>query len=125
MHNQSQTNSNYFQNLDAIPGMKELSDGVAAICSGGADITLYKDADFKGENLELNGNDRIPNLFNFNDKTSSVKVNKGTWLLYPDINFKDEKGGSQAIVLDPGNYNLKQLEAKGLKNDTLSSIQAA
>jgi hypothetical protein len=36
MHNKSQANSNYFQNLDAISGMKELSDEAAATCSGGA-----------------------------------------------------------------------------------------
>lgn len=33
--NQSQINSSYFQNLDNISGMKELSDEAAATCSGG------------------------------------------------------------------------------------------
>jgi hypothetical protein len=38
--NQSQTNSSYFQNLDAISGMKELSDEAAATCSGGDAVPI-------------------------------------------------------------------------------------
>jgi len=61
--NQSQANSSYFQNLDAISGMKELSDEAAAICSGGqnyrwGDLISIKDQDKDGSDevyITLNG----------------------------------------------------------------------
>jgi hypothetical protein len=57
-NNQSQANSNYFQNLNAISGMKELSDEAAATCSGGASITLFENDNFKGDATVRDKNDR-------------------------------------------------------------------
>jgi hypothetical protein len=78
-NNQSQMGQSPFQNLDTVSALTEISDEVATICSGGADIALYSEPGFTGERLVLNGKAQVKNLANFDDRTESVIVNKGTW----------------------------------------------
>lgn len=121
---QKQTSKAPFQNLDAISGLKEISDGAAATCSGGGgSITLFEDDKFKGDATVRDENDR--NLKNgpfkgWNDRTSSVVVNSGKWELYQKADY-DDSGWS--VTLGVGRYNLAALEKKGFKNDSLSSIR--
>ncbi len=116
--NQSQNRSEYFQNLVTIPGVKELSDGAAATCSGGEAITLYKDANFKGDKLDLDGDDKdISNTFSqgLEDNVTSIRIRVGTWRFYTKRNF-DESGGAFTLSKDSPNIGAKY-------NDTISSVK--
>jgi Beta/Gamma crystallin len=118
----------YFNQLDAI-AVKELEDEVAATCSGGAlttsgvapsaDVTLWENGPFaKGDTLSLIGfqkGDGISNLGAFNDKTSSIRINRGRWAFYKDDRFR-----SQQAILGPGSYPVPSRQ--GIANDSLSSL---
>ena len=122
---QSQIQSDYFQNLDNISGVKELSNEVATSYNGGQDaVTLFDDGFFNPNKGKLGVNTDFNDLgvFNFNNKTSSIDINRGTWTLYPQKDFKDGPGPSKAITLSPGKYNVNDLQQRGLKDNTLSSI---
>jgi len=63
------------------------------VCGGegqtGSRLTLYADADFSGDALQLTG--AVPDLrdYDFNDLASSIRV-QGTWYVCTDINFRGE-----------------------------------
>jgi hypothetical protein len=122
-NNQSQMGQSPFQNLDTVSALTEISDEVATICSGGSDVELYSEPGFKGNRLGVNGT--LQDLANFDDETESVIVNKGTWTLYPGKNLKDPAFGSKKIVIGPGRYDAKALQARGLDNKSLSSLAKA
>ncbi len=128
----SQTHSKYFQNLDNIARVKELSDEAAATCCGGAKVILYDRGDLTGNNNDNDPNNNFCEIgdsititnsgglcagFDLN-KTSSIAINQGMWRLYPQENFK-----GKPVTLSPGGYDKKALEKRGLKDNTLSSIQ--
>jgi hypothetical protein len=81
-----------------------------------AKIQLYKDSNFGGRMIEVEGD--IGNLkdYGFTDEVSSCKVMDGTWLLYKDQDFQ----GAYAI-LDKGEYGSPS--SMGLSNDSLSSLR--
>jgi Beta/Gamma crystallin len=128
--NQTKMSKSPFQNINAVSTLKEISDDTAASCNGGLEaVTLYA-YNFQDPNFDPNAalavDGNISNLTskNFNDVTSSVIVREGKWELAPEAGYKDTiKDGSGIIELTPGSYNDADLQAKGLKNDTLSSIR--
>ena len=124
MHKQSK------QSLDSIDFLQDLtpenavkySGGVVSINNGSSnsDVILYSDSNFRGRKIGINastgdGARRFPS--NFNDVTSSVKVQKGTWIFYKDANYG---GGNQdALLLEPGDYKLIARN----RNDQFSSAR--
>lgn len=81
-----------------------------------AKITIYRDSNYGGRSLEFTY--PISNLANedFNDQASSCKIESGIWILYKDIDFKND-----FTILKPGSY--ANPEAMGLENDCLSSLR--
>jgi hypothetical protein len=133
-NNQSQNRLEYFQNLGALSGIQELSDGAAAICSGGLEpVTLY-DIDFRKDKEDQKGGEAraiygdTKDLGNFDGKTSSVIVREGKWRLYSMPNFQTYIPGvplaaTRSIDLGPGSYNAGDLQRLGLGNNSLYSIE--
>jgi hypothetical protein len=121
----AKVNSAYFQNANPLSGVAEIDDEVAATYSGGGrSITLYDGPSFgiiPEQVIETDIGDL--SQLNFNNKTSSLTVNDGVWLLAPGKNFSDPPGGSKKIILTPGAYKKADLERLGLKDNTLSSVQ--
>lgn len=82
---------------------------------GGDDIVLYQDDNFRGSFFA--SGDEVQDLASsgFNDRTSSVIVNNGTWRVCGDANFR---GSCQTLA--PGRYaTLRSVQL----NDMVSSIQ--
>lgn len=98
--------------------VREINDKAAEDYFGGVgeQVILYKDADFQGEYKHIYqatpyvGDD-------FNDKTSSIIVAKGTWMFYLHSNY----GGPFVIPLRPGLY--PNVTHVGIINDNLSSLK--
>ncbi len=120
-------NNNTLAQLN-LSTMKELNDEVAATCSGGVfyknsgdpDVIFYRDINFGGGELRLNAStgDGDPNIGidngrvnGFNDRTSSIRILRGSWNFFDDAGFKGQSTG----ILRPGNYNL------GANNDRITS----
>lgn len=89
----------------------------------GYKVTLYWDDNFSGATKVVTGDTSyIGN--DWNDKVSSIKVEKnintksGDIYIYQDANY----GGCSAS-LGIGEYTLTSLQAKGFKNDDLSSLK--
>ena len=90
---------------------------IAACCfasaAGAADLTLYTDGEFQGRPLNVVID--LPQLgsLNFNDRASSVVVEKGAWVLCTGEDFT-----GKCVTLEPGRYaSLKEL---GLDKDVTS-----
>lgn len=98
---------------------QELDDEVAATCNAGA-AKLYRDDGF-GPNPPKTFNLGTKNLrgFNFNDQTSSLVIDE-PWVFYEHINFT-----GKAVILGRGSYNTSQLAARGIRNDSISSLRNA
>lgn len=83
--------------------------------TGAADLTLYTDGDFQGRPLGVVIDLRQLGTLNFNDRASSVVVEKGAWVLCTDEDF-----GGRCVTLEPGRYgSLKEL---GL-DDAVTSVR--
>jgi hypothetical protein len=80
-----------------------------------AEITLFEHDDFHGRSI--GGHDDLTNLapIGFNDMISSVIVERGTWELCVDAEYR-----GRCIVLGPGRY--PALAAYGM-NDAVSSVR--
>ena len=129
------SNINQAQNLFALDTVQDLDDETAATCTGGAayvngpnpDLFLYKDPNGTGGSLGVNAatNDGIPNVgADFNDKTSSITINRGVWEFYENAQYNNKDSynpyvnrNGQSVVLGPGNYNL------GANNEKITSIK--
>lgn len=86
-----------------------------ASAAGAADLTLYSDSDFQGRPLNVVIDLRQLGSLNFNDRASSVVIEKGAWVLCSDEDF-----GGKCVTLEPGRYgSLKEL---GL-DDTVTSVR--
>lgn len=83
---------------------------------GNSSITVYRDADYRGQSLTFR--QEIPNLRNsgMNDAISSIRLGRGSWEVCTDANFR---GDCQIIHNDT--RNLRNL---GL-NDKISSLRPA
>jgi hypothetical protein len=97
--------------------MKKLGISLAAcalgsVC-GAADLTLYTEGDFQGRPLGVVIDMRQLGSLNFNDRASSVVVEKGAWVLCTGEDFT-----GKCVTLEPGRYgSLKDL---GLDKDITS-----
>jgi hypothetical protein len=114
--------------LESTPAFHELDDEVAATCSGGGiffggtnpDLILFEDSQYRGRALRVNatsgsGDSNLTNQ-GFNDKTSSIKVIRGTWQVYEHSNYT-----GRTKTLRPGDYYTPQ--TLGLSNDSLTGIR--
>ena len=92
---------------------------ICALAAGGiagaADLTLFTDGDFKGRPLNVVIDLRQLGSLNFNDRTSSVVVEKGAWVLCTDEDF-----AGSCVTLEPGKYS--SLSDLGL-DDTITSVR--
>ncbi len=83
----------------------------------GFKVTLYEHSNFGGLQKVITEDTLF--LSDFNDLTSSIKVELvDVPVFYTDANYQ-----GTSIKLSAGSYNLADLTAKGLKNDTLSSVK--
>jgi len=86
--------------------------GIAPL-AGAADLTLYTEGDFQGRPLNVVID--LPQLgsLNFNDRASSLVIEKGAWVLCTGADFT-----GKCVTLEPGRYgSLKDL---GLDKDITS-----
>jgi Beta/Gamma crystallin len=109
---------NQTQNLFAIDAVQDLDNETAATCSGGVgslnspnpDVVLFQHKSFQGKSLGLSAasGDGLPNFGTrdgnggggdngFNDITTAIKVNRGTWEFYTNSNY-----GGERLILGPG-----------------------
>ena len=86
-----------------------------APAAGSADLVLYTDGDFQGRPLNVVIDMKQLGSLNFNDRASSVVVEKGAWILCTEEDFS-----GNCVTLEPGRYSsLKEL---GLE-DTITSVR--
>src|SRR5438045_3020387 len=64
-----------------------------------AEMTLYTNPNFRGNDLTLSGEARNLERSGFNDRTESLIVRSGRWEVCTDANF-----GGYCAVLGPGDY---------------------
>jgi hypothetical protein len=88
--------------------------GIASL-AGAADLTLYPEGDFQGRPLNVVIDMRQLASMNFNDRASSVVIEKGAWVFCTEEDFS-----GKCVTLEPGRYqSLKEL---GL-DDTITSVR--
>jgi uncharacterized protein YcfJ len=89
--------------------------GVAFATQAAAEVTFYEHDDFKGRSF--NTEQQVPNFnrFGFNDRASSVVVDRDWWQVCEDAQY-----AGRCVVLRPGRY--PSLAAMGL-NDRVSSVR--
>jgi hypothetical protein len=76
-----------------------------ASVAGAADLTLYSEGDFQGRPLNVVIDLRQLGSLNFDDRASSVVVEKGAWVLCSGEDFT-----GKCVTLEPGRYgSLKEL----------------
>ena len=116
------TKNNQSNRLDNIDFVQDIGSETAAVYSGGAgrindgsgdeDVVLFADR-FQGSTLTLNASigDGIRNVgfrdgrggggsTGFNDKASSIIIERGRWRFYEDSNYR----GRRLRTLGPGRY---------------------
>ncbi len=101
----------------------EISELEAETVSGGAEIFIYRDFNYKGGAIQLKKDQKEFGSLNFNDLASSVKVISGTFTLYRDNNFK---GPSITVSAKGGPANNGQYPNSswlGGRNDYFSSAR--
>ena len=80
-----------------------------------ADLTLYTDGLFEGRPLNVVIDLRQLGSLNFNDRASSVVIEKGAWVLCSEEDF-----AGKCVTLEPGRYpSLREL---GLE-DAVTSVR--
>ncbi|WP_302626060.1 RICIN domain-containing protein [uncultured Eubacterium sp.] len=89
----------------------------------GYKVILYWDDNFSGASKVITG-DTSNVGSEWNDKTSSIKVERNVNTASGDIYiYQDANYGGRSVSLGEGQYTLSSLQAKGFKNDDLSSIK--
>lgn len=127
--------NNQSNRLDNINFVQDISSEIAANYSGGVgrlngpnpDVILYEHRGQRGDSVGVNAatDDGILNIgflngrgggqkLDFNDKTSSVWIRRGTWALYSRNKYR----GEVLLVETPGRYNLN-----ANSNDRLTSLK--
>jgi hypothetical protein len=97
---------------------QELDNEVAATCSGGV-AYLYQDDYFQGRRLQFFNRESDLRNWDFNDKTSSIIIEGNEqWAFSRDILFQ-----GSTVRLGPGRYTLRDLQARGIPNDSISSLK--
>ena len=89
--------------------------GLAIAAQAAAQVTFYEREDFGGRSFTADR--RVHNFarFGFNDRASSVVVERDRWEVCQDADF-----GGRCVILRPGNY--PSLRAMGL-DDRISSVR--
>lgn len=95
---------------------------LAAVCAAGTvqagEIILYDGRNFSGRAVTLTQS--WPNLGDFDNKASSVRVISGTWKLYRNANY-GVTSSRPSLTLTPGEYpNLRHV---GFPRNRLSSVR--
>jgi hypothetical protein len=80
-----------------------------------ADLTLYSDGDFQGRPLNVVIDLRQLGSMNFDDRASSVVIEKGAWVLCTGEDFS-----GSCKTLEPGRYS--SLRELGL-DDSVTSVR--
>jgi hypothetical protein len=96
------------------PGMLSLLFALAPVC-GAADLTLYTDAEFQGRPLNVVIDLKQLGSLNFNDRASSVVIEKDAWIL-----CSEEEFAGKCVTLEPGRYG--SLRELGL-DDNVTSVR--
>ncbi|MFN7163545.1 MAG: beta/gamma crystallin-related protein [Hyphomonas sp.] len=78
------------------------------------DITFFANSDFRGPFLGFDEGEASLSQFRFNDTASSVLINRGTWLVCADNDYRGACEFLDASVSDLGSLNL---------NDRISSFR--
>jgi hypothetical protein len=87
--------------------------GLLASAAGAADLTLYSGDQFQGRPLNVVIDMPQLGTLNFDDRASSVVIEKGAWVLCTGADFT-----GKCVTLEPGRYgSLKDL---GLDKDVTS-----
>ena len=82
-----------------------------------AQITFYENDGYRGRAFTTNKSVQNFDSYGFNDRASSVVVDRGRWEVCTDARF-----GGNCVVLRPGSYD--SLTGLGL-NDRISSVRPA
>ena len=110
-------------NLEAIAGIKEIDDVVAAKYNGGS-IQLFENDNFNGDSQTFEDSESRLGDFGINDTTSSIIITgENNWVVY-----QHNSSGGTAITLAPGSYTASELVADtGVAlvdlNNNISSIR--
>ena len=83
--------------------------------AGASDLTLYPEGDFQGRPLNVVIDMRQLASMNFNDRASSLVIEKGAWVLCTEEDFS-----GKCVTLEPGRY--QSLEEMGL-DDSITSVR--
>ena len=102
-------------NKTAFSGMIGLLGALLGSGAFAADLTLYANDDYQGRTLSVVIDERQLGVLNFDDRASSVVVQKGSWVLCTEEDFS-----GRCVTLDPGRY--ASLQALGL-NDEITSVR--
>ena len=86
----------------------------------GYTVTLYSENNFTGSSITLTADDACLIDNSFNDKISSMRVSTNGVTLYHDCPYT----GTSA-KFGVGNYLLSDLNARGISNDAVSSLEIA
>jgi hypothetical protein len=89
--------------------------GLLTSAAGAADLVLYTDGDFRGRPLNVVIDMKQLGSLNFNDRASSVVIEKGAWVLCTEEDFS-----GKCVTLEPGKYG--SLREIGL-DDTITSVR--
>jgi uncharacterized protein YcfJ len=88
---------------------------LAAAAQAAGQVTFYEHEGFKGRSFTAEGEIKNFAEYGFNDRASSVVIQRGGWALCEQIRYE-----GQCVVLGPGRY--PSLAAMGL-NDRVSSMR--
>jgi hypothetical protein len=92
-----------------------IAAGVLSSGAGAADLVLYAEGDFQGRPVNVVIDMRQLASLNFNDRASSVVIEKDAWVLCTGEDFS-----GTCVTLEPGRYSsLKEL---GLE-DAVTSVR--
>ena len=101
--------------MNKMQSLYLLAASTLSSMAGAADLTLYTDSDFQGRPINVVIDLRQLGSLNFNDRASSLVVEKGTWILCTEEDFS-----GNCVTLEPGKYgSLKDL---GL-DDKITSVR--
>jgi Beta/Gamma crystallin len=87
------------------------------------ELRLFRDTNFLGGSVVVNGDTADLKAFGFNDVISSIQVGGGTWTLFQDKDF----GGFSVTVSRQGGENKDGMYPSqqwfGNRGDTISSVR--
>jgi hypothetical protein len=84
----------------------------------GFTVTAFDGSDLSGTSWTYTSDNPSLVATGNNDLVSSIRVTRNGATFYPDANY-----GGTGVTLDVGDYNLQQLQAAGIANDSVSSIR--